>query len=66
MRYHKVLGVIDGKGNPLILANLRDLAAIAAMQGLLTNSLPGTNCGVLAIDAVNYADALLAELEKEP
>ena len=46
---------------------LRDLAAIAAMKGMLANAgrdaLPD---GHVAARSVQLADALLAELEKQP
>lgn len=43
----------------------RECAAIAAMQGLLANnSLMGLSVEKVARDAVEQADALLAELEK--
>ncbi len=43
----------------------REMFAMAAMQGLCANSIPGSHHGFkeLASEAVAYADALLAELE---
>jgi hypothetical protein len=45
--------------------SLRDLAAIAAMQGILSISETDHHPAIVASAAVSYADALLAELEKE-
>ncbi len=48
----------------------REAFAMAAMQGLLSNpsihSIAGFDTEVVAIDAVMFADALLAELAKVP
>ncbi len=64
-------------GEYMTKITLRDLAAIAAMQGMLANShdapegLEGEKIGLsdhaatYAATAVDLADALLAELEKE-
>lgn len=44
----------------------REMFAMAAMQGLCANSIAGSHHGFkeLTSEAVTYADALLAELEK--
>lgn len=42
----------------------RDIFAAMAMQGLLVNFGEGLGPGVIASDAVEYADALLAKLEQ--
>lgn len=48
------------------MTTLREQAAIAAMQGLLAHGADGRTSGPLstAMTAVEYADALLAELER--
>ena len=43
----------------------RDLAAMAAMQGLLSDPTIDTTCELCAIRSVEVADALIAELDKE-
>ena len=48
------------------LAALRNQAAIAAMQGLLSNSTRSGNCAEYANAAVAFADALIEELRNQP
>ena len=56
---------IDPKA-PASSASIRTVAAIAAMQGLLANQQLGqSNTAWLAREAVENADALIAELNKE-
>lgn len=43
----------------------REAFAMAAMQGLLSDSDRGGRCEAYARDAIKFADALLKELDKE-
>ena len=45
---------------------VRDYFAAMAMQGLLSNEAYGGTFGIMARDAATAADALIAELNKEP
>ena len=64
--------IIDAEGRCSLFGNenlsasgltKREMFAMAAMQGILSN--PRYTYEQLARHAVNYADALLAELEKQ-
>lgn len=45
----------------------RERIATAAMQGMLASgSKLNERCDILAINAIDYADALIAGLDKEP
>lgn len=56
----------DDKG-PHYGLSKREYFAAMAMQGICANSIPGSHhmSQATAMDAVDYADALIAELNKE-
>lgn len=57
---HGTMGEVCHKG-----MTIRAEIAARAMQGMLSNSDNNRSPGVLAIWAMKYADALIAELNKE-
>jgi len=45
----------------------RERIATAALQGMLARAdAARERCDILAVNAIDYADALIAELDKEP
>ena len=62
----QVASIIEGEGVGRIYSGLtkREMFAMAAMQGLCAHSGDYHEFSHLASDAVNYADSVLAELEK--